>query len=214
MSIAQIVQSPDLKEKVRRTLKSIGYETDDWVRVMMYRDAFAFIRELGPQTLDTLEISGGVQWRREFGFRSYRATEYPGFDICAETLDERFDLIIADQVFEHLKKPTAAARNVHAMLRPGGYFIIATPFLLRVHASPIDCNRWTETGLAQLLEDAGFPADHITTRSWGNRSCVKANFSRWAKPGLFGSLKNEPDFPVMVWAYARKPLAGAEDHPQ
>ena len=118
MSIAQIVQSPDLKEKVRRTLKSIGYETDDWVRVMMYRDAFAFIRELGPQTLDTLEISGGVQWRREFDFRTYRATEYPGFDICVETLEERFDLIIADQVFEHLKKPAAAARNVHTMLRP------------------------------------------------------------------------------------------------
>ncbi|MEN3794737.1 class I SAM-dependent methyltransferase [Fulvimarina sp. MAC3] len=211
MSITQIVQSPDVKEKVRRTLKSFGFETDDWVRVMMYRDTFAFIRNLGPETIDTLEISGGVQWRREFEFKSYRATQYPGFDVCAETLDDRYDLIIADQVFEHLKKPGAAARNIYTMLKPGGYFIIATPFLLRVHASPIDCNRWTETGLAQLLEDAGFPSHNIQTRSWGNRSCVKANFSRWAKPGLFGSLKNEPNFPVMVWAYARKPINDDRD---
>lgn len=201
---------PELKDRLRRTLQSFGYETDDWVRVVLYRDAFAFIRQLGPETLDTLEISGGVQWRREFTFNTYRATEYPGFDICAETLPERFDLIIADQVFEHLKWPLRAARNVYAMLRPGGHFIIATPFLLRVHASPIDCNRWTETGLSCLLQEAGFSEDHIETKSWGNRTCVRANFKRWPKAGFLGSLKNEPDFPVMVWAYARKPLSARE----
>ncbi|TCL66379.1 methyltransferase domain-containing protein [Rhizobium sp. BK251] len=210
MGVQQLRQHPELKDRLRTALQALGYETDDWVRVMMYRDAFAFIRELDPTKLDTLEISGGVQWRREFAFKSYRSTEYPGFDICNEVLRERFDLIIADQVFEHLKWPSRAARNVYAMLRPGGYFIIATPFLLRVHASPIDCNRWTETGLSFLLQEAGFAEDAIVTRSWGNRSCVKANFKRWPKAGFFGSLKNEANFPVMVWAYAQKPLEAAE----
>jgi hypothetical protein len=32
---------------------------------------------------------------------------------------------------------------------------------------------------------------------------VKANFHRWRKRGFFGSLSNEPDFPVMVWALAQ-----------
>jgi SAM-dependent methyltransferase len=205
MSIALLENNPQLKVRLRQTLNSIGYETDDWVRVMLYRDAFAFIRELGPEKLDVMEVSGGVQWRREFIFKSYRATEYPGFDICADALPDRFDLIIADQVFEHLKWPMRAARNVYSMLRPGGYFIIATPFLLRVHASPIDCNRWTETGLSCLLQEAGFPEELIKTKSWGNRSCVQANFKRWPKAGFLGSLKNEPDFPVMVWAFAQKP---------
>jgi SAM-dependent methyltransferase len=205
MNIELIRKHPRLKDRLRKTLHSIGYETDDWVRVMLYRDAFAFIRQLAPENLDVLEVSGGPQWQRQFTFKSYRATEYPGFDICSETLPDRYDLIIADQVFEHLKWPMRAARNVYAMLRPGGYFIIATPFLLRVHASPIDCNRWTETGLSCLLQEAGFPEEAITTKSWGNRSCVQANFKRWPKAGFLGSMKNEPDFPVMVWAFARKP---------
>jgi SAM-dependent methyltransferase len=204
MKIAQLSTYPALKAQLRKSLRAVGYPTDDWVRVMLYRDAFSHIRELGPEKLDVMEISGGVQWRREFEFRSYLSTQYPGFDICSEAMDRQFDLIIADQVFEHLKWPMRAARNVHAMLRPGGSFIIATPFLLRVHASPIDCNRWTETGLSCLLQEAGFDEQNITTRSWGNRQCVKANFSRWRKAGPFNSMVNEPNYPVMVWAYARR----------
>lgn len=210
MSLAVLRNRPELKERLRKTLQAVGYETDDWVRIMLYRDAFQFIRAMRPETLDVLEISGGVQWQREFGFKSYRATSYPGFDICSEVLPEKFDLIIADQIFEHLKWPMRAARNVHAMLRPGGHFIIATPFLLRVHASPIDCNRWTETGLSCLLQEAGFADEDIVTRSWGNRSCVQANFKTWQKRGFWGSLKNEPNFPVMVWAYAQKAAKAGE----
>lgn len=198
---------PQIKSQLGRALRAIGYDTTDWVRVELYRACFAHIRSLGPENLDALEISAGPQWRRALNFRSFTATDYPGFDICAETLPRRFDVIIADQVFEHLPWPLRAARNVHAMLKPGGTFVIATPFLLRVHASPIDCNRWTEQGLSYLLQEAGFEEDHIETHSWGNRACVKANFLRWPKRGFFGSLKNEPNFPVMVWAYARKPLA-------
>lgn len=204
MKLVQMRANPKLKDQLRRSLRAVGYPTDDWVRVMLYRDAFAFISELGPGKLDVLEISGGVQWRREFAFRSYQSTEYPGFDICSETMDQQFDLIIADQVFEHLKWPLRAARNVHAMLRPGGRFIVATPFLLRVHASPIDCSRWTETGLSYLLQEAGFDEERIVTRSWGNRQCVQANFKRWRKAGPLHSFTNEPNFPVMVWAYATK----------
>jgi hypothetical protein len=43
--------------------------------------------------------------------------------------------------------PARAARNVFTVLKEGGYFIIATPFLIRVHESPIDCTRWTKDGL-------------------------------------------------------------------
>jgi SAM-dependent methyltransferase len=196
---------PAAKAKLRRLLKAIGYETTDWCRVVMYRHCFEFVRSLDPSKLDVLEISCGPQWRREFAFGSYTGTAYPGFDICSELLDRRFDLIIADQVFEHLRWPYRAARNVYWMLRPGGYFLVATPFLLRVHKSPIDCSRWTEEGLSCLLQECGFDADRIKTYSWGNRRCVIANLTRWRRRGWFGSLKNEPDFPVMVWAFAQKP---------
>jgi SAM-dependent methyltransferase len=195
---------PQLKARLRRALHAVGYDTTDWMRIVMYRRCFEFVRSLGPERLDALEISAGPQWVREFGFRSYTGTGYPGFDICSQTLPQHFDLIIADQVFEHLKWPYRAGRNIEAMLRPGGHFLITMPFLVRVHKSPIDCTRWTEEGLFYFLQECGFAAGAITTGSWGNRACVKGNLTVWRKRGVFGSLDNEPDFPVAVWAFARK----------
>jgi SAM-dependent methyltransferase len=194
---------PDIKARLRGVLNRIGYDTADWMRIVMYRRCFEFVRGLGPERLDVLEISAGPQWAREFTFGSYTPTRYPDFDICAQTLPARFDLIIADQLFEHLRWPYRAGRNVLSMLKPGGVFVITVPFLVRIHASPTDCSRWTEEGLNCFLQECGFDAAGIVTDSWGNRACLKANLTAWRKRGLFGSLANEPDFPVVVWAFAR-----------
>jgi SAM-dependent methyltransferase len=201
---------PALKTRLRQTLRQFGYDSADWMRIVMYRRCFAFVQSLGPSELDVLEISAGPQWVREFNFSSYTATQFPDFDICAQTLPERFDLIIADQLFEHLRWPYRAGRNVLTMLKPGGYFVITVPFLVRVHESPIDCTRWTEQGLFYFLQECGFAADDIVTDSWGNRACLKANLMRWRKRGPFGSLANEPNYPVVVWAFARKPAGDSE----
>lgn len=201
--IAMLRARPALKQGLRDALERVGFSTTDWVREEMYKSCFAFVDALKPQTLDVLEISAGPQWQRRFRFKSYEPTQYPGFDICAERLPKQYDLIVADQVFEHLPWPYRAARNVHAMLKPGGVFIVSTPFLVRIHNVPIDCNRWTPTGMSFFLQEAGFQADDVTVESWGNRACLIGNLSKWRKRG-FRSLRNEPNFPVMVWAFARK----------
>ena len=200
-----LLSNENFRTRVRHKLKRIGFDTTDWVRVVMYRRCFEFLSAQDPGSLHVLEISGGPQWKRAFKFGSYTATQFPEFDICSEALDRQFDIVIADQVFEHLPWPLRAGKNVFKMVRPGGYFIVATPFLVRVHNVPIDCNRWTEQGLSYLLQECGFPADLIKTESWGNRACLKANLTKWRRYGWFGSLKNEPNYPVMVWAIAQKP---------
>lgn len=202
--LTRLRSNPDLKARLRQVVQAIGYDTTDWMRVVMYRECFAFIRSLGPERLDAMEISAGPQWRAALDFGSHVSMDYPQYDICRDVMDRQFDLIIADQVFEHLSAPWQAAQNVHAMLRPGGYAVISTPFLVRVHPSPIDCSRWTETGLSHLLQQGGFEAERIKTAAWGNRACLKANLTHWRKRGFFGSLKNEPLYPVMVWAIAQK----------
>lgn len=178
---------------------------DQWARVVMNTETRKLVEALGPHALDVLEVSGNL-WSASGIFQSYMTTSYPDYDICASPLqEEAFDLVIAEQVFEHLLWPYRAIVNVHRMLRPGGHFLITTPFLLRVHNSPTDCSRWTETGIKYFLAEGGFPMDSIKTGSWGNRDCVVANFSRWEsyRPDHH-SLLNEPDFPVVVWALARK----------
>lgn len=194
------------RRPVERFLTAVGYDHRLWARSVMYDQCFAMVRELNPGTLDALEISASSAWRG-LGFKSFVEANYPQFDICVGALDRRFDLIIADQVFEHVLWPYRAGRNVHAMLKPGGRFLVTVPFLIRIHREPEDCTRWTETGLKHFLAECGFPLETTRTGSWGNRACVKANFRRWKRRGWFGSLKNEPDFPVAVWALAQK---GAE----
>jgi SAM-dependent methyltransferase len=177
---------------------------DDWCRVVMNRETLRLVTALGPEGLDVLEVSG-TGWRDLLPFRSYLTVDYPNYDLCAERLTTEFDLIVAEQVFEHLPYPRRAGLNAHAMLRPGGHLLMTTPFLLKVHNHPMDCTRWTETGARFFLADCGFPIDSVVTGSWGNRACVVGNFRTWARYNRWvHSLRNEPDYPVVVWALARK----------
>jgi hypothetical protein len=178
-------------------------DSPPWCRVVMKVETRRLVSELDPSHLDALEISG-ESWR-ECGFKSYRVVHYPDYDVCAGPLSSRFDMVIAEQVFEHLLWPYRAGRHVYEMLRPGGYFLVTTPFLFPVHGAPLDCSRWTETGLKYLLAECGFPLERCVTGSWGNRACVvhyltsPARFRR----GIH-SLRNEAGLPIMVWALARK----------
>jgi hypothetical protein len=181
-----------------------GDPSTQWLRIVLNQKTREIIDGLGPHNLHALEISGTF-WNRPGLFKEYVSVDYPEYDVCEQPLERRFDLIIAEQVFEHLLWPYRAGRNVYKMLENGGAFLITTPFLLRIHNHPADCSRWTETGLRYFLAECGFPLERITTGSWGNRACVEANFSHWRTYQSWRhSLKNEPDFPIVVWALARK----------
>lgn len=41
--------------------------------------------------------------------------------------DETFDLVIANQVFEHIAEPSSALREIHRVLKKGGSFVAAFP---------------------------------------------------------------------------------------
>jgi len=175
-----------------------------WSRVVMEKEIKRLIAEIGPGNLSACEIAG--ESYKNCGWKSFTRTHWPQYDVCNAPLDQKVDVVIANQVFEHLLWPYRAAKNVYNSLNPGGYFIIATPFLVRVHNYPVDCSRWTELGLKHFLAEAGFPLENTVTGSWGNRDCVIANLDAF----LTGydpqqhSLHNEPDFPYHVWARARK----------
>lgn len=195
-----------VKRAVQRTISpSSGHYHDQWSRIVMNKETERLIKSLKPETCSTLEISG-TDWKGR-GFREYRSVDYPDYDVCASILPERFDIIIAEQVFEHLLWPYRAVRNVFTMLKPGGAFLVTTPFLIKVHDVPVDCSRWTETGIKYFLAEGGFQLDKTITGSWGNRACVKSFFKRWTayNPAIH-SLANEPAFPIVVWALARKAI--------
>ena len=188
----------------RGLYERLGRNYDHWLRTAQVEAWHASLSKLDLSKMDALEISPGArnEWR-SLGFRLFDEVQFPDFDICEMRTDRQYDLIIADNVFEHLMRPHKAARNVYEMLNAGGYFYITTPFLVRVHGDD-DYYRWTERGLAVLLEDAGFSRDDISIESWGNHASVKANLDDFLVHGWRRDMRNVPHLPVAIWAVARK----------
>jgi SAM-dependent methyltransferase len=175
-----------------------------WQRAVLNQAVDAHIASLDPTTCVAAEISGDTHAGKSW--KEYVSLMYPEFDVCAPLEDPRlYDVVICEQVLEHVPDPWAAASNLRAMCAPNGHVIVSTPFLVRVHELPLfamgDYWRFTPRGLRTLLEGVGLQVD--TVGSWGNRACVIGNLDRWAARRPWHSMRNEPDFPVQVWAFAR-----------
>ena len=193
---------PAIVELGRSFFGNGGTDTQ-WQRIVLNSELDSLVHSLHPERLKVLEVSG-TRWEKA-GFLTYQSVMYPDFDVCQQRLDSRFDLIIAEQVFEHLLWPYRAGRNIFSMLSPSGMFLISTPFMIPIHECPYDCTRWTPTGMKYFLAECGFPIEEIKTGSWGNLKCVKGNLRRWQIYQRWRhSLHNEQRYPLQVWALARK----------
>jgi SAM-dependent methyltransferase len=64
---------------------------------------------------------------------------------------ETFDLVVCCHVLEHTPDPLRAARNIEALLRPGGLAYISTPWSQAFHAVPDDYWRFSRRGLGLLF---------------------------------------------------------------
>lgn len=172
-----------------------------WLREVMNRDVAQILEKLGPERLDAVEVSGRL--RGGLPWRSYTRLEYPQFDLCTARVEQpSFDVVMCEQVLEHVRDPFAAARTLHDLCRPGGYVLVSTPFLLRIHGHPDDYWRFSPLGLQTLLDGAGLKP--LWVRSWGNAAVVKRNLGRWALYRRWRSLRNDPALPIVVWSLARR----------
>jgi SAM-dependent methyltransferase len=179
---------------------------DQWQRVVMNRAIDAHIDSLDPTSLSAAEISGDSHASKPW--REYASLNYPEFDVCAPVTEPgKFDVVICEQVLEHVVDPWGAAANLRALAAPGGHVIVSTPFLIKVHELLLfgmhDYWRFTPRGLRLLLERGGLEVEAVAT--WGNRQCVTGNFRRWSAYRPWHSLRNDPELAVQVWAFARNP---------
>ena len=192
-----------INDWLKRAAGMVGYNITHITRVVAYREIEKWLAEKPCKQWDALEISAGWKWR-DSSWGSYSEMNWPDYDICKDQIDRKFDIIIADNVWEHLEYPYRAARNVYDMLKPGGYFINITPFLIRYHPIPNDCSRWTQLGMKRLLEECGFDPERIETDGWGNAKTVKSNLHRWSRAGWQRRFRKDERFPVTIWAFAQK----------
>lgn len=181
-------------------------------RIVQEKRALELLAPIITADKDVAEISGKMTRTMKFRTKSFSRFDFPEYDICQEPfLGEdkeplQFDVIVANQVWEHLDRPYKATQNVYAMLREGGCFYVAVPFYVRFHGYPVDCSRWSARGLKNLLIECGFQEDKIRAEQWGNLECARAEcgyrFARFDESK--NSLEDDPRFPVVAWAVAQK----------
>jgi SAM-dependent methyltransferase len=138
---------------------------------------------------------------------------YPEFNIMSLPFpDETFDLVVSDQVFEHIEgDPFLAMNETFRVLKPGGCVVHTTCLLVQIHGYPSDFWRFTPDGLSLLCQGHG---QVLFCKGWGNRylwflSWLGVIFGEKVPamkqhPYAWIARFNEWRYPVVTWIVARK----------
>lgn len=175
---------------------------EHWIRQVMDRHLDEVLDRLDPPTLDAVEVSGESHSFRPW--KSYTVLRWPDFDLCADDqpVDRQYDVVLCEQVLEHVPDPWAAARTLRRLAKSGGTVVVTTPFLIRIHPDPDDYWRFTPSGLRIVLERAGLTVQEIG--SWGNPEAVRGNLHIWAGMRPWHAMSDRRDTPVVVWAVCQR----------
>jgi SAM-dependent methyltransferase len=83
---------------------------------------------------------------------------HDGANIDIVAVDERIpfrdasvDLVVLQEVLEHVAKPASLIAEIARVLRPGGHLYCQTPFQIGFHPGPCDYWRFSRQGLQELF---------------------------------------------------------------
>ncbi len=140
-----------------------------------YYQRFPIRHERIGQHMQTLLTGAGVKGGRllEIGGRlnphadRFEGFEYVALDLsetgpgvikgditnCPEIESGSFDAVVSVDVFEHIREPWLAAKEIGRLLRPGGFTYHSTLFSWRYHPCPVDYWRYTPDALRFIFDD-------------------------------------------------------------
>jgi SAM-dependent methyltransferase len=162
-----------------------------------------------------LSVSGSRFLCELIGLQDRQITEvsYPDHSLLdmRQFGDNTFDIVVSDQVLEHLEgDPQKAFSETYRLLVPGGIALHTTCFTNEIHWGPEDYWRFTPDALAYLARDF---SEVIDAGGWGNRLTWVLD---WAGLRMFPvphaqwhplhkvATFNEPAWPIVTWVIARK----------
>ncbi len=89
----------------------------------------------------------------ELEYKIFRHTDVVGDAHALPFRDNSFDHVFAFNVFEHLRDPATAAREIRRVLKPDGAVAVHTAFLQPLHEEPRHYYNATEYGVREWFSD-------------------------------------------------------------
>ena len=71
-------------------------------------------------------------------------------------MDEKFDAVVAFEVFEHIFNLPVVLKEINRVTKPDGFLLISIPFVWAEHEAPYDFARYTSFGISHLLKENGY----------------------------------------------------------
>lgn len=183
-------------------------------RYSMYKRLRECLLGLDIQPNALLAVGNSVNMMYKIGLetQTVQVANYPDVSIVDLPYpDESFDIVISDQVLEHVEgDPYTAVDECHRVLKKGGYVIHTTCFINPVHGAPDDYWRFTPNAL-KLLHKNFETVEELG--GWGNKDVWK-----FVDEGIRGipvphkawhplnklATKNDPLWPIVTWIIAKK----------
>ena len=135
-----------------------------------------------------------------------RAVEFVQLDVEHDAIPEKFDIVGAFDVLEHIPDDLSAMKNVAAMLDDGGYFVITVPQYMFMWSSLDELvmhkRRYAKSELLDKLDKAGFSVDYCTSYLFLLFPLMLASrmTDKLKKPAAdrSGALKSKVQFPAVL----------------
>ena len=163
------------------------------------------LRTLFNEAIKSYEISGSVL---DIGSKSIKSSYYKKIQIKENTNitftdlnegegvvklnveedfpfeDNTFDCVISFHLFEHVFNYQNSAKEIQRILKPGGKFIIAVPFMHKFHADPDDFFRFTDSAIKRIWSSSGLQCESMEYVSEGFFSYAFTTMASFIKPNF------------------------------
>jgi len=151
--------------------------SDDWIRYIYYGRITELLQSLEwPETVGILEwaeCKGIVpQIIAEVANVELTLAPYPEYDIQRYygSWIAQFDVVVADQVLEHVPNFFVAVANCIDCTKRGGVVVFGSPWIYPYHAAPKDYWRISRDGYKWLFETYGI--ETIEIGGWGHQKAL------------------------------------------
>ena len=168
---ALLMQGPNWRE----SLVGNGLLSRNRAALVVLEQLYGSLEQLGQQDIYLVEaLTGFALWlRRQLGEERLVCSEYlddaegsfseiPHQDLCALTFaDASFDLVLCNELFEHVQDLQLAFREIARVLRPGGRLVATCPLAFGQRDSIVKAVHNPATGEAEVSGEPDYHGDPV-----------------------------------------------------